>query len=41
MAIVNLNIPIAENTIRSLHVGDQVRLHGVIVTAANARRINI
>ena len=36
MAIVNLNIPIAENTIRSLHVGDQVRLHGVIVTARDA-----
>lgn len=36
MAIVNLNIPIADNTIRSLHVGDQVRLSGVIVTARDA-----
>ena len=36
MAIVNLNIPIADNTIRSLHVGDQVRLYGVIVTARDA-----
>ena len=37
MAIVNLSIPIAENTIRSLHVGDQARLHGVIVTRATPR----
>ena len=29
MAIVNLDIPISENAIRSLHVGDQVRLSGV------------
>ena len=37
MAIVSLNIPIADNTIRSLHVGDQVRLYGVIVTGATPR----
>lgn len=36
MAIVNLDIPISENAIRSLHVGDQVRLFGTVVTARDA-----
>jgi fumarate hydratase subunit beta len=36
VAIVDLHIPISEDTIRSLHVGDQVRLYGVMVTARDA-----
>ncbi len=36
MAIVDLHIPISEDAIRSLHVGDQVRLYGVMVTARDA-----
>jgi len=36
MAIVDLHIPISEETIRSLHVGDQVRLYGIAVTARDA-----
>ena len=33
---IDLHIPISEATIRSLHVGDQVRLHGTVVTARDA-----
>lgn len=36
MAIVDLEIPISEAAIRALHVGDQVRLHGVMITARDA-----
>ena len=36
MAIVDLHIPISEEAIRALHVGDQVRLYGVMVTARDA-----
>jgi fumarate hydratase subunit beta len=36
MSIFNLDIPISENAVRSLHVGDQVRLSGVVVTARDA-----
>jgi fumarate hydratase subunit beta len=36
MAIIDLHIPISEETIRALHVGDQVRLYGVAVTARDA-----
>lgn len=36
MAIVDLHIPISEEAIRSLHVGDQVRLYGVAITARDA-----
>lgn len=36
MAIVDLTTPVSEETIRSLHVGDQVRLHGLVVTARDA-----
>jgi fumarate hydratase subunit beta len=36
MAIVDLHIPISEEAIRSLRVGDQVRLYGVVVTARDA-----
>lgn len=36
MAIVDLHIPISEEAIRSLRVGDQVRLYGVAVTARDA-----
>jgi fumarate hydratase class I len=36
MTVVDLHIPISEEAIRSLHVGDQVRLYGVIVTARDA-----
>lgn len=36
MAAVDLHIPISEETIRSLHVGDQVRLYGLVVTARDA-----
>ena len=32
MALIDLQIPIAEEAIRGLHVGDQVRLYGVMVT---------
>lgn len=32
MAPIDLQIPIAEEAIRALHVGDQVRLYGVMVT---------
>jgi fumarate hydratase class I len=36
MAVVDLQIPISEEAIRSLHVGDQVRLYGPVVTARDA-----
>jgi len=36
MTIVDLHIPISEETIRTLHVGDQVRLYGLVVTARDA-----
>jgi len=36
MATVDLQIPISEEAIRSLHVGDQVRLYGLMVTARDA-----
>ncbi len=36
MPTVDLQIPISEEAIRSLHVGDQVRLYGVMVTARDA-----
>ncbi len=36
MSIVNLDIPISENAVRALHVGDQVRLSGTVVTARDA-----
>jgi fumarate hydratase class I len=36
VAIIDLHIPISEEAIRALHVGDQVRLYGVAVTARDA-----
>jgi fumarate hydratase subunit beta len=36
MATVDLQIPISEECIRALHVGDQVRLFGTVVTARDA-----
>ncbi len=36
MAIVELHTPITEEAIRALHVGDQVRIYGTIVTARDA-----
>ncbi len=36
MATVDLQIPISEEAIRGLHVGDQVRLYGLLVTARDA-----
>ncbi len=36
MSIVDLTIPISEEAIRALHVGDTVRLFGVIVTGRDA-----
>jgi fumarate hydratase subunit beta len=36
MATYDLQIPISEEAIRSLHVGDQVRLYGTVVTARDA-----
>ena len=36
MPIVDLQIPISEDAIRSLHIGDQVRLYGTVVTARDA-----
>lgn len=36
MPTVDLHIPISEKAIHSLHVGDQVRLYGLIVTARDA-----
>ncbi len=36
MATVDLHIPISEEAIRGLHVGDQVRLYGLMVTARDA-----
>jgi fumarate hydratase subunit beta len=36
MAVVDLQIPISAEAVRALHVGDQVRLHGVMVTARDA-----
>ncbi len=36
MAIVELHTPITEAAIRALHVGDQVRIYGTIVTARDA-----
>lgn len=36
MPTVDLQIPISEEAIRGLHVGDQVRLYGLMVTARDA-----
>ncbi len=36
MSTLDLNIPISENSIRALHVGDAVRLSGVMVTGRDA-----
>jgi fumarate hydratase subunit beta len=36
MAVVDLEIPMSAEAVRALHVGDQVRLHGVMVTARDA-----
>jgi fumarate hydratase class I len=36
MAIVDLTIPISDAAIRSLRIGDQVRLHGTVITARDA-----
>jgi fumarate hydratase class I len=36
MAAVDLQTPISEEAIRALHVGDQVRIYGTIVTARDA-----
>jgi fumarate hydratase class I len=36
MANYDLNIPISEQEIRALHVGDTVRLHGVMTTGRDA-----
>ncbi|HEX9118647.1 MAG TPA: FumA C-terminus/TtdB family hydratase beta subunit [Anaerolineae bacterium] len=36
MAVTNLQTPISEEAIRALHVGDQVRLSGVLVLARDA-----
>jgi fumarate hydratase subunit beta len=36
MAATDLRIPISEEAVRALHVGDQVRLYGVMVTARDA-----
>jgi len=36
MAMYDLNIPISEEAIRALHVGDTVRLSGVMVTGRDA-----
>jgi fumarate hydratase subunit beta len=36
MPVVDLHIPISEEAIRAVHVGDQVRLHGIVVTARDA-----
>lgn len=36
MAIVDLTIPIGEAAIRGLHIGDQVRLYGTVITARDA-----
>jgi len=36
MPIVDLQIPISEAAIRSLHIGDQVRLYGTVITARDA-----
>jgi fumarate hydratase class I len=36
MTIAELNVPISEEAVRALHIGDQVRLHGTLVTARDA-----
>ena len=36
MASYDLHIPISEESIRNLHVGDQVRLYGTVITARDA-----
>jgi tartrate/fumarate subfamily iron-sulfur-dependent hydro-lyase beta chain len=36
MPIVDLRIPISDDAIRALHIGDQVRLYGTVVTARDA-----
>ncbi len=36
MAFVDLRIPISAEAVRALHVGDQVRLYGVMVTGRDA-----
>ncbi|MGC8780166.1 MAG: FumA C-terminus/TtdB family hydratase beta subunit [Anaerolineae bacterium] len=36
MANVDLTIPISEAAVRSLHIGDQVRLYGTVITARDA-----
>jgi len=36
MPMVDLQIPISDDAIRALHIGDQVRLYGTVVTARDA-----
>ncbi|MBM4457898.1 MAG: fumarate hydrolyase [Chloroflexi bacterium] len=36
MTGIDLHLPISEDAIRSLHVGDQVRLYGIVITARDA-----
>lgn len=36
MPVTDLHIPISEEAVRALHVGDQVRLYGVMITARDA-----
>ena len=36
MPIADLHIPISDDAIRALHIGDQVRLYGTVVTARDA-----
>jgi fumarate hydratase class I len=36
MAVVDLHIPISAEAVRALHVGDQVRLYGMMVTGRDA-----
>jgi fumarate hydratase subunit beta len=36
MPVVEVQVPISEAAVRALHVGDQVLLHGVVVTARDA-----
>jgi tartrate/fumarate subfamily iron-sulfur-dependent hydro-lyase beta chain len=36
MAMVDLQIPISEEAVRALHIGDQVRLYGIVVLARDA-----
>jgi fumarate hydratase subunit beta len=41
MAVVDLRIPISAEAVRALHVGDQVRLYGVMVTGRDAAHKHI